>query len=132
MSLNLDFHFTPDERALVIGFAPGGGVVGCQADVDFFTATLEARCKPLKQRVHFFFDLTHLAVEAELVEAFSAAKRALCARYAHSVWHCGGELAERVMTRNECTRHGQKPNLYRTRDDALAAFRKNQTRATVR
>jgi hypothetical protein len=132
MSLNLAFHFAPDERALVVGFAPGGGAVDCQADVEYFTATLEARCKLLKQRVHFFFDLTHLAVEAELVEPFTAAKRALCERHALSVWHCGGHLAERVMTRNDCTRRGQKPNLYRTRDDAMAAFHKTRSRAGAR
>ena len=129
MSLNLAFHFTPDDRALVIGFAPEGGAVSCSADVEYFAATLEARCQLLKQRVHLFFDLTNLSVDAELVAPFSAAKRALCEKFALSVWHCGGHLAERVMTRNECTRRGQKPNLFRTRDDALAAFRRTQRQA---
>jgi len=58
MSLNLAFHFTPEDRALVIGFGPEGGAVTCPADVEYFAATMEARCQLLKQRVHLFFDLT--------------------------------------------------------------------------
>ena len=101
MSLNLAFHFTPEDRALVIGFGPEGGAVTCPADVEYFAATMEARCQLLKQRVHLFFDLTHLNVAADLVGPFNVAKRSLCDRFALTVWHCGparraGDDAQRV------------------------------------
>ena len=129
MGLTLSFHYQPDERALVIGFAQGAGIA-CQADVDYFSATLSSRCQHVKQRVHLFFDLGNLTVQADLVESFIEAKRELADRFAQTVWHFGGHLAERVMTRNDCTRRGQKPNLFRTREDAMAAFHKSRASAT--
>ena len=124
MPLAPTFQFEPADNALTIGFAPQAGAVNAQAEVAAFAAAVERRFGQLKHRVHLFFDLSNLKVEAAQVEAFSEAKHALCERYSLSCWYFGGNLAERVMTRNDSTRRGQRPNLFKTRDEALAAFRR--------
>jgi hypothetical protein len=65
-------------------------------------------------------------VALALVGEFSERKLQLCERLALSTWHYGGNLAERVMTRNALTRRGMKPNLFRSREEALEAFRTAQ------
>ena len=126
MGLSLTCRYDSDELIVHLAFASGAGCVASRADVEAFRGAVESRCQPLKQKVHLFFDLTNLAVEAEQVEAFTLAKRELCGRFALSTWHYGGVLAERVMIRNDCTRRGEKPNLYKTGEEALAAFRKGR------
>jgi hypothetical protein len=130
MSVTLVIDFEPHEAILDVGFAPGGGYIKSPADVFAFASGVETHCVHLKAPAHLFFDLTQLMVEADMVDAFNSAKRDLCARYGLSVWNWGGQLAERVMTRNDCTRHGARPNLFKTRADALAAF--HRVRATLR
>jgi hypothetical protein len=124
MTLALTFHFEPADLSLQVGFSPQGGRVGSEADVRSFVALVEARFALLKQKLHLFFDLTHLEVEASRVEDFNEARRCLCEQFSLSVWHFGGSLAERVMIRNDCTRRGKRPNLFRTREEAVTAFRK--------
>ncbi|HEY3450048.1 MAG TPA: hypothetical protein VGK67_27090 [Myxococcales bacterium] len=131
MGLSLTCRYEADELVVHLGFAPDGGRVASGADVHAFRSAAEARCSPLKQKVHLFFDLTNLTVEAEQVEAFSASKRELSARFGLSTWHYGGALAERVMVRNDCTRRGEKPNLFKTVEEALAAFRKERRRISA-
>ena len=133
MGLSLTCRYEADDLVVHLGFAPGGGRVSTRGDVAAFVAAAEARCTPLKQKVHLFFDLTNLTVEAEQVEAFVAAKRELCDRFALSAWHYGGVLAERVMVRNDCTRRGEKPNLFKSCEEAVAALRKaRRQRAATR
>ncbi len=126
MGLSLICRYDSDRLVVHLGFAPDGGRVATAADVESFRAAVEARCTPLKQKVHLVFDLSNLTVEADQVEAFSTAKRELAARFGLSVWHHGGALAERVMVRNDCTRRGEKPHLFKTCEEALAALRKER------
>jgi hypothetical protein len=119
----MTFSFDAAERIIYIGFARTGGVIATRAEIDAFVAAIAVRCSALPDRAHFFFDLSHLSVAPEVTGAFSEAKATLCDRHAASVWHYGGELAERVMTRDESGRKGLRSNLYRTREEALAAFR---------
>jgi len=131
MALELLFSFDPSDLLLFVGFAPGGGELKSPEDVDRFERALEVQCQPLQKRVHLFFDLENLAVPSDLIERFANRKRLLCERFALSSWHFGGHLAERVMTRNDFTRRGAKPNLFRNRDDAVAAFRKARLYAAL-
>ena len=124
MALSLTCRYDADDLVVYLGFVAGQGCVASEDDVETFRGAAQTRCLPLKQKVHLFFDLGNLAVEPEQVEAFSAAKRELSLRFALSTWHYGGALAERVMVRNDCTRRGEKPNLFKTFDEAVAAFRK--------
>jgi hypothetical protein len=121
MADQLQFSYDANLRAHQIGFAAGWELRSAE-DLALFSSELTRRCEGLKQRVHYFFDLTNLRVAAEFVEQFGEAKRGLCAQYALSTWHFGGSLAERVMTRNDLTRRGLRPNLFRNRSEALAAF----------
>jgi hypothetical protein len=123
MAATLQFSFDLEDRILFIGFEAGSEVLD-PSDLDLFADEVRARCESAAQQVHFFFDLTHLTVATDLVEHFGARKRALCDRYALSTWHFGGNLAERVMTRNDLTRRGQRANLFRSREEALEAFHK--------
>ena len=133
MGLSLTCRYDADDLVVYLGFAAGAGRLSTKADLEAFRSALEARCVPLKQKVHLFFDLTNLAVEAEQVEAFIAVKRELCTRFGLTTWHYGGELAERVMVRNDCTRRGEKPNLFKSCEQAVAALRKaRRQRAATR
>ncbi|HCF59413.1 MAG TPA: hypothetical protein DFS52_15650 [Myxococcales bacterium] len=122
MAAKLTFGFEQDERILFIGFA-AGSELATPEDLDELEGQIASRCEAVRQRVHLFFDLANLVVASGLVEHFGARKRALCDRFALSTWHFGGNLAERVMTRNDLTRRGLRPNLFRTREEALDAFR---------
>lgn len=131
MRLSLTCRYDAAERVVHLGFAPEGGRVASANDVEAFRKAAHARCAPLKQKVHLFFDLANLAVEGEQVEDFCAAKRELSSEFGLSTWHHGGALAERVMVRNDCSRRGEKPNLFKTADEALAAFRKERRRISA-
>lgn len=124
MAATLQFSFDLEDRILFVGFAAGSELLSPE-DLDVFVDEVAARCEAAAQRLHLFFDLSNLTVAAELVEHFGARKRALCERFALSTWHFGGNLAERVMTRNDLTRRGLRPNLFRSRQEALEAFRKS-------
>lgn len=128
MAAMLTFSFEQDERILFIGFA-AGSELATPDDLDELEEQITSRCEAGRQRVHFFFDLANLVVAADLVEHFGARKRGLCDRFALSTWHFGGNLAERVMTRNDLTRRGLRPNLFRTREEALEAFREAERAA---
>ena len=131
MGLSLTCRYEADELVVHLGFAPGGGRVACATDVEAFRKAAEARCAPLKQKAHLFIGLENLTVESDQVEAFCAAKRELSAQFGLSTWHYGGSLAERVMVRNDCTRRGEKPNLFKSCEEALVAFRKERRRSSA-
>ncbi|MGC4123115.1 MAG: hypothetical protein QM765_52815 [Myxococcales bacterium] len=131
MGLSLTCQYDADERVVHLGFTPDGGRIASAVDLDVFGKAVEARCAPLKQKAHLVWDLTNLTVEAEQVAEFNARKRQLCERFGLSTWHHGGALAERVMVRNDCTRRGEKPNLFKNAEEALAALRKERRRVSA-
>ena len=112
------------DRLLFVSFTTGGGVLESREQVEAFARTLRARCESLPAKAHFFFDLENLSIGAAVAAYYGEQKTELCERYAATVWHFGGQLAERVMARNEATRRGQRANVFKTRAEALAAFRK--------
>lgn len=130
MSLVLTCRFDVDDHVLELGLPERAGRIGTAADVEAFRAAFESRCAVLKgQRVHLFVNLANLAVEAEQAPAFAAALRELCRAHGETTWHFGGHLAERVMIRNDSTRRGERPNLFKTREEALQAFRAQRRRS---
>jgi len=124
MALVATFEFDRTYAILHVGFLPNGKLAS-REDVESLIATIEQRSRDLGVKPHLFFDLTHLTVPQDLVEHFTTRKRSVCDEWALSCWHYGGNLAERVMTRNDYSQRGIRSNLYKSREEAMDAFRKS-------
>ncbi len=123
MPLEMTFSFDAAPGILHVGFAADGGRMEHPEELEAFERALTKKCAQLGAKVHLFFDLSTLVVRNELAERFGEKKSALCEKYAASVWHYGGQLAERAMVRNAAVRQGARSNVFKTLDDALQAFR---------